>query len=299
MRLSAADLSQLAACAVTAVKEAGALIAQYNGREVAVQHKAGGESLASQVVTEVDELSQAILLKHLLPTCATYDLALLTEEQADDGSRLVKDAFWCIDPLDGTLPFTESIPGFAVSIALVARDGTPLIGVVYDPSTGTQYQAVRGQGALRDGAPWQLQSKADPAPLHFIADRSMASHSKFDEAMEQLQVLATELDRDGLKTTLTGGAVMNALWVLEQAPACYFKFPKSQAGGGSLWDYAATACIYEELGVWYSDIAGQALDLNRADSTFMNHRGVLFASDRELGQRLLGAVSVDSKIRDL
>ena len=85
---------------------------------------------------------------------------------------------------------------------------------------------------------------------------------------------------------------MNALWVLEQAPACYFKFPKPQAGGGSLWDYAATACIYAELGAWCSDFAGLDLDLNRADSTFMNHRGVLVASDRALGQALL-AVLVD------
>ena len=80
---------------------------------------------------------------------------------------------------------------------------------------------------------------------------------------------------------------MNALWVLERAPACYFKFPKPQDGGGSLWDYAATACLYVELGAWCSDFEGQALDLNRADSTFMNHRGVVFASDRELGRQLL------------
>jgi 3'(2'), 5'-bisphosphate nucleotidase/myo-inositol-1(or 4)-monophosphatase len=53
VRLSAEDLRQLAECAATAAKEAGALIAQYNGREVRVQHKSGGESLASQVVTEV------------------------------------------------------------------------------------------------------------------------------------------------------------------------------------------------------------------------------------------------------
>jgi len=287
MRLSAEDLIQLVGCAATAVKEAGILIAQYDGREVLLQHKAGGESLASQVVTEVDELSQAIILKHLLPTCAVYDLALLTEEQPDDGSRLEKDAFWCIDPLDGTLPFTESIPGYAVSIALVARDGTPLIGVVYDPSTGTQYQAVQGQGALRNSEPWTLPPSSEAAPLSFISDRSIVIHPQFDGALAQLQVLASELGQVGLETTLTGGAVMNALWVLEQAPACYFKFPKPQAGGGSLWDYAATACIYAELGAWCSDVAGQRLDLNRADSTFMNHRGVLVASDRALGQALL------------
>lgn len=42
MRLSAVDLNLLAAVAVTAAEEAGTLIAQYNGREVTVQHKAGG-----------------------------------------------------------------------------------------------------------------------------------------------------------------------------------------------------------------------------------------------------------------
>ena len=52
-----------------------------------------------------------------------YDLALLTEELEDDGSRHVKDYFWCIDPIDGTLPFTQKKPGYGVSIALVARDG--------------------------------------------------------------------------------------------------------------------------------------------------------------------------------
>ena len=42
MRLSAEDLIQLVGCAATAVKEAGVLIAQHDGREVLVQHKAGG-----------------------------------------------------------------------------------------------------------------------------------------------------------------------------------------------------------------------------------------------------------------
>jgi 3'(2'), 5'-bisphosphate nucleotidase/myo-inositol-1(or 4)-monophosphatase len=286
MQLNQTELGVLADVATKAALEAGTLIAGYNGREVTVQYKEGGDNLASQVVTEVDELSQAIILKHLLPTCATYDLALLSEEQADDGNRLVKNAFWCIDPLDGTLPFTESIPGYSVSIALVARDGTPLIGVVTDPLTGTSYQAIKGQGALRNGEPWLLEAPGKSTSLHFVADRSIASHPQFEAVLEQLQTLATELGGDGLETTLTGGAVMNALWVLERAPACYFKFPKPQAGGGSLWDFAATACIYAELGAWCSDFNGQALDLNRADSTFMNHRGVLFASDRGLAERL-------------
>jgi 3'-phosphoadenosine 5'-phosphosulfate (PAPS) 3'-phosphatase len=80
---------------------------------------------------------------------------------------------------------------------------------------------------------------------------------------------------------------MNALWCLENAPACYFKFPKPQEGGGCFWDYSATACIFHELGAIATDIHGDPLDLNRPDSTFMNHRGSLYATNHELAQRIM------------
>jgi len=295
MQLSPEDLSQLAQVAVAAATEAGQLIRTYRDRDVTVQRKVGGESLASQVVTEVDELSQEIILKHLLPTCEAYDLGLLSEEQTDDGSRLQKTAFWCIDPLDGTLAFVESIPGYAVSIALVGRDGRPLIGVAYDPVQGVMYSAVRGQGALREGHPWQLTKTKLSAPLHFISDRSIEMHPKFAASMDRLKRLAGNSDCSGFETILGGGAVMNALWVLEQGPACYFKFPKPKAGGGSLWDYAATACIYGELGAWVSDFSGERLDLNRPDCTFMNHRGLLFASDAGWAGRIRQALKKEDE----
>ena len=56
--------------------------------------------------------------------------------------------------LDGTLAYIESRPGYAVSIGLVARDGTPLIGVVYDPVSDVLYSALQGQGVKRQGQPW-------------------------------------------------------------------------------------------------------------------------------------------------
>ncbi|MGA1622751.1 MAG: Sll0314/Alr1548 family TPR repeat-containing protein, partial [Synechocystis sp.] len=55
-----------------------------------------------------------------------YDLAMLGEESVDDKQRLHKPAFWCIDPLDGTLAFIRRQTGFNVSVGLVNRDGTPL-----------------------------------------------------------------------------------------------------------------------------------------------------------------------------
>ena len=81
---------------------------------------------------------------------------------------------------------------------------------------------------------------------------------------------------------------MNACSVLENFPACYFKFPKSKNGGGSIWDFAATTCIYQELGLPATNFEGGKLDLNRKDSTFMNHQGVFYANLR-INKQLIDA----------
>ena len=285
MNLAVSDLHQLADLAILAATEAGQMIAKSRPQEV--QHKtAGGASLASQVVTEIDRRSEAIILDTLSPTLERFELGLLTEEQDDDASRLTADYFWCIDPLDGTLPFIGGTPGYAVSIALVRRDGTSCIGVVYDPVEQTMLHAISGNGAFRDGQPWPSEvPQADV--LSVFADRSFRDQAEHDGLMQTLEQLARDLGLSGLSVHATTGAVMNASGVLSTAPACYFKFPKP-AGGGSLWDFAATACLFHEVGAVASDIYGGPLDLNRADSTFMNHRGVLFASDEAVARQIRG-----------
>ena len=289
MKLSADDLHLLSQCAISVAYQAGHLISKYTHCQVSVENKTAGASLASQVVTEVDLLSQEIILQTLMPTCDIFDLALLTEESTDDQSRLEKDFFWCIDPLDGTLPFVESTPGYAVSIALVSRCGTPQIGVIYDPVEQTLYHAIKGFGAFRNGKHWKPEpSYASPKQsMTFITDRSFLHHSLFNKCVAELKHMATEIGCNGLSIIQHGGAAMNACWVLKKMPACYFKFPKPQAGGGSLWDYAATACLFLETGAAASDIYGEPLDLNRPDSTFMNHRGVIYASDSDMARRVM------------
>jgi len=56
------------------------------------------------------------------------------------------------------------------------------------------------------------------------------------------------------------------------------KFPKKERGGGSIWDYAATACIYQELGLPSTNFKGERLDLNKKNGTFMNQEGVYFSN---------------------
>ena len=140
------NLEELTRQAVQAALEAGELIRSYRDREVEVLHKEGGDTYASQVVTEVDRKAQDAILQVLGPSCEKFGLAVLTEENEDDGSRFEKQCFWCIDPMDGTLPFIRKEPGYSVSIGLVAKDGSPQIGVVYDPVHEVLWQAAKGQG---------------------------------------------------------------------------------------------------------------------------------------------------------
>lgn len=269
-------LLQLKDIAVKAALSAGEVIQEHMHLDVSVEQKESGSSLASQVVTEVDRKCEAVILSHLLPSCRAFDLALLSEETLDDGSRFQKDFFWCIDPMDGTLPFIHKYPGFSVSIALVAKDGTPYIGVVVDPSTDTLYYAVKGHGAFKNGSHWQLEHSNEY--LTYVTDRKLADTPRVSEIESFLNEQVQKLDLLGVREMAGAGSVLNGILVLENGPACMLKLPKKEIGGGSIWDFAATACLFQELGLPASSFSGARLDLNRKDGTFMNHQGIFYAN---------------------
>lgn len=285
MKLTTEQLQHLADAACRAATEAGALIASYRDRDVEVREKDAGSGLASQVVTEVDERSEELILDSLAPTVSAHDLAILTEEREDDAQRLKKDYFWCIDPLDGTLPFTRGIPGYSVSIALVRRDGRAMIGVIHDPVTNTLYRGVAGAGVAINDKPFQPSLRHDET-LRFYCDCTFPMHPARDELIEEVRSVAHREGFADMEVIEGAGGVLNACHVMTEGPACYFKKPKLKQGGGSLWDFAATSCLFEEVGLHACDFDGQPLDLNRADSTYMNHRGVCYASSSELAAAL-------------
>lgn len=279
-------IKELAQTAVDAALKAGAFIESNLSKEVKVENKQGGDSLASQVVTEVDLKSQEIILGMLNPTFSAYDIALLTEEFEDDGSRLEKDYFWCIDPIDGTLPFIDRTSGFAVSIALVDKHGTPHIGVVYDPYDKNLYHAIKGEGAFSNNNEWEQTVKSNSDCFTWVMDRSFVNYFRYEELLADIKEMTSRLGYKELKLIQHGGAVMNAMWTLKSIDGCYFKFPKPKKGGGCLWDYSATTCIYNELKAHVSDFDNKPLELNRTESYFMNHKGVMFTTSNTVAEEL-------------
>ncbi|MCG7499456.1 inositol-1-monophosphatase [Vibrio sp. Of7-15] len=300
MKLTNEQLKSLLKLAVDAAEQAGGYIRAVDREDLHVNGKSTGSSLSTQVVTDVDLACEKIILSILQPTIEQYSIAMLSEEnayqkEANQHARLTQDYFWCVDPLDGTLPFIEGVDGFAVSIALVERSGYPLIGVVHNPITGKTYQALNeplldsslGSHYLKSWQECTLSLPGSDSLLSFFTDRSFESHPLYAQVIEKLEMIAEQFGYQGVRIVVGQGAVMSAIGVLEHAPACYFKFPKEAEGGGSLWDFSATAACAISAKAWVTNIHGQALDLNRKDSNFMNHQGVIYASDPLIAQKIM------------
>lgn len=270
------DLEHLSKIAIKAALAAGEVTQKYMNDEVVVHKKQVGNTYASQVVTAVDCECERVILSYLKPTCTKFDIALLSEETEDDGSRFEKDFFWCVDPMDGTLAFINKHPGFSVAIALVAKDGTPQIGVVFDPSKDNLYYAIKDKGTFKNNKPWEINVLNNY--LTYVTDKKLVNTPCKEEIHKIIEQKISEYNLQSYQEISGAGAVLNAILVAENRPAILLKLPKKENGGGSIWDFAATACIFKELGLVATNFDGEKLDLNKVDNTFMNHQGVFFES---------------------
>lgn len=276
--LTEKELKSLCETAATAALAAGEYIQSQFDRNYTQSRKEGGNSLASQVVTEIDIKAQEIILGHLNSSMETHNLGLLTEEATDDQSRLEKAYFWCIDPMDGTLPFTEKRSGYAVSIALITNSGDPVIGAVYVPDLAACYTSVKGAGVWLNDKPFAREKADANDTIYVYSDRSLQHEAYFELVTDRLTQWAAR--KNAQINYHTGfGSVRNALGVMTSGAGCYFKFPKKPKGGGSIWDYAATRLFFEELGLHVSDASKETLHLNNPETTFMNEVGVIYTTD--------------------
>lgn len=185
------------------------------------------------VVTEADLAAQRALataLGRLLP------VPLLGEEMPEAEQRAVLargGRFWCVDPIDGTGNFSEGIPFFAVSVALV-EDSRPVFGTVVDPIAGEAYFATRGGGAWLDGAPL-VPATGEKALADCVAEVSLRRrHSTLRHALKHHAPVARRLTR--------GSSALS--W-------CHLAAGRTDLllhAGQMIWDYAAGALVAEEAG---------------------------------------------------
>ncbi|MDR4495845.1 MAG: inositol monophosphatase [Nitrospirales bacterium] len=99
-------------------------------------------------VTNADLEVDGILREHLLE--AFPEDGWLSEERPDHPVRLRLSRVWILDPIDGTRPFTYSLPQFTISLALLNK-GHLALGMIVNPATQEYYSAIQGMGAYLNG----------------------------------------------------------------------------------------------------------------------------------------------------
>src|ERR1700758_4984785 len=126
-----------------ALAAARVIFSRFTPGAIEAEFKAGHDP-----VTEADRALDAVLRQNLLRDGEGW----LSEESADDMSRLSKKRVWVVDPLDGTREFVQGIPEFCVSIGFV-EDGHPVAGGICNPATNETIIGAVDCGILYNGAP--------------------------------------------------------------------------------------------------------------------------------------------------
>lgn len=146
-----------------------------------VEHKADASP-----VTEADRAAEEIILAGLAR--AFPDVPCVAEESCSAGimPETLGDAFFLVDPLDGTREFVNRRTDFTVNIALV-RGGVPEVGVVYAPCTGRYFGGRPGHAeasevdeTFRGGERRSIRVRQGVTPLAVVASRSHRTEATED-----------------------------------------------------------------------------------------------------------------------
>src|SRR6187399_3290238 len=154
-----------AALLTDTVRQAGALALSLFRTELKNWTK-GASSPVSEADIAVNDLVETRLRS------ATPDYGWLSEESADDDSRLGKQLVWIVDPIDGTRAYLAGREDWCVSVALVAGSA-PVLAAVFAPATDEFFFAMRGHGTTLNkrpvraaaGANFDFPRMAGPKPL--------------------------------------------------------------------------------------------------------------------------------------
>lgn len=208
--------------ALSAVLEASKLAESAIDRSV-VSHKDG----LRDIVTNVDIAISNLLCSRLVDT----GISVVSEEDAFYG--VLPKNFWVVDPIDGTVNFSNGLNLYAISIGLI-EDSLPVLGFVCAPSLDELYITLAPGSVFLNGKPIKHHHKIYKESL--IA----ASFSgKPDDSEFKLFQAINSTTRGCLRT---GSAAINICW------AAIGRLQGAYGLKAKLWDVAGAIAIAKSAG---------------------------------------------------
>ncbi len=212
--------------AESAAREAGRLLAGRTDRRVLV-------SEGHDVKLELDRISEELICAKL---ARGSNFPILGEESGLSAALEPGCPFWIVDPLDGSLNFSQGIPLCCVSIALWCGN-TPVLGVVYDFNRDEMISGLLAHGVYLNGAPVRRPKGRSVADS--ILATGFPSYLLHDE--QNLQRVIWDIRRYK-KIRLLGSAALSLAYVALGRVNAYFE------DSIKLWDIAAGLAICSEFG---------------------------------------------------
>lgn len=210
---------------VEIVREAGNLMMD---RHLQIYQKGN----KSNYVTSCDIAVQEYLtekLSMLLPGSL-----VIGEENTENPSEA--ELLWVVDPIDGTSNFIRDIGISAISVGLV-KNGTPYLGVIYQPYRDELFYAREGQGAYLNGTKIHVSDR-DFAHAHLCSAMSLYDKRFADPCFRIIERVYREAD----DLRRLGSAAVELAYLACGRVELYFEirvFP---------WDVAAAIPIIREAG---------------------------------------------------
>jgi 3'(2'),5'-bisphosphate nucleotidase len=210
------------------------------------------EKVDGSPVTVADEAAEALILERLAAAGASPVVA----EEAVAAGRIpeVGEAFYLVDPLDGTKEFLSGNGEFTVNIAFV-RAGRPVAGVVYSPAVGLLY-AGDETGAFR--ARMAVDGLGEREPIRAAAPgdglRVVASRSHLTDETRAF------IDRYPVESFVSSGSSLKFCRLAEGGADLYPRLGRTME-----WDTAAGHAVLAAAGGTVLTLDGAPLTYGKAD----------------------------------
>ena len=206
--------------------------------------------------TAADHAAERAIISRL----SAYDsrIPILAEESVRKGI-VDSERLWVVDPLDGTLNFSQGLPVYCVLIGYV-EDGKVRAGAVHAPRTGETFVASAGAGATRNGAPIHVSRVIRLPDAFAVASLGFGETKKKDSRFATLNATCARL-------RVIGSAG------LEISYLAMGRFDLFVHSALSPWDVAAPGLIAREAGA-------AVLSLKTGKDAAWNERQVVIANPR-------------------
>lgn len=185
----------------------------------------------------IDVAADAIAVEML----ADAGLAVMSEESGvTSGDRPI---IAIVDPIDGSTNASAGLPWFGTSLCALDAEG-PLASLVVNQATGDRWQAIRGEGASKNGQPIE-PSKVDSLRDAFVAVSGLPER------------------HFGWRQFRCYGAA--ALDICAVADGTFDAFADLSVDAHGSWDYLGALLVCREAGGAVEDMHGRDLIIRHHD----------------------------------